>query len=215
MNIGDYASFKRIVGKISSYEKRPEEIIQNLKNDTLSSDEMYQRAIAYLRYGSLEKASKDVSSLLIAEPNNPYFYELAGEIAFADGLLSSAIKYFEEAFNKSGGAPLIALRLGRVFLSADSSEYYFNAREILKIAVDGEPKLPFARREYATALGKTGDLASANLQLAEASYLSNDLPQATKHLERALKIPNLNPKLEKSLKDLKFLIQDSQTLKTK
>ena len=215
MNVVDYASFKRIVGKISSYEKRPEEIIQNLKNDTLSSDEMYQRAIAYLRYGSLEKASKDVSSLLIAEPNNPYFYELAGEIAFADGLLSSAIKYFEEAFNKSGGAPLIALRLGRVFLSADSSEYYFNAREILKIAVDGEPKLPFARREYATALGKTGDLASANLQLAEASYLSNDLPQATKHLERALKIPNLNPKLEKSLKDLKFLIQDSQTLKTK
>ena len=215
MNAADYASFKRIVGKISSYEKRPEEIIQNLKNDTLSIDEMYQRAIAYLRYGSLEKASKDVSSLLIAEPNNPYFYELAGEIAFADRLLPSAIKYFEEAFNKSGGAPLIALRLGRVFLSADSSEYYFNAREILKIAVAGEPKLPFARREYATALGKTGDLASANLQLAEAAYLSNDLRQATNHLERALKIPNLNPELEKSLKDLKFLIQDSQALKTK
>ena len=176
---------------------------------------MYQRAIAYLRYGSLEKASKDASFLLMAEPNNPYFYELAGEIAFANRLLPSAIKYFEEAFNKSGGAPLIALRLGRVFLSTDSSEYYFNAREILEIAVAGEPKLPFARREYASALGKTGDLASANLQLAEAAYLSNDLQQANNHLERALKIPNLNPELEKRLKDLKFLIQDSQALKTK
>ena len=179
-----------------------------LKDYNLSVNQKYQRAIAYLRYGDLEAAKEDIDSILSIEPNNPYFYELAGEIAFAKKELGSALKYFYEAYDKSEGAPLIALRLGRVLLASETFENYIHARNILKIAVSGEPRLPFARREYAIALGRTGDMTRASWQLAEAAYLRNDVQEAAVHIERALAKPDLTPDLKEHLLDLKYLIMN-------
>jgi predicted Zn-dependent protease len=84
----DYADFNRIVAKLSGYRNRPEQTIkslgQTLENNNLSIDERYELAIAYFRYGNSDAAMRNIQSLLLAEPENPYFYELAGEIAFAD-----------------------------------------------------------------------------------------------------------------------------------
>ena len=69
------------------------------------------------------------------------------------------------------------------------------------------------RREYAIALGKTGDIATANWQLAEVAFLNGDLQQANSQLKRALEQPNVSPELKKQLIDLKFLIENAQILK--
>ncbi len=207
----DYEKFNRIISKLSGFQHRPEQTIEDLQNSNLTINKKYQRAIAYFRYGNLTGAMEDIHSLLSAEPNNPYFYELAGEIAFAGKELTSARKYFEEAFEKSEGDPLIALRLGRILLATQILENYFHARDILKIAVAGEPNLPFARREYAIALGKTGDLARASWQLAEAAYLRKNFQEAAGHIERALAKPDLTPELKEHLLDLRFLIRNSKS----
>ena len=213
----DYADFNRIVAKLSGYENRPEQTIQTLgqplENDNLSIDERYERAIAYFRYGNSDAAMRDIQSLLLAAPQNPYFYELGGEIAFADQNLPSAIEYLTAAFDKSKQAPLIGMRLGRALLATGIAENYLLARDILKIAVAGEPDWPFVRREYAIALGKTGDIAKASWQLAEVAYLNGDLQQANSQLKRALAQSNLSPELKKQLIDLKFLIENAQILK--
>ena len=213
----DYADFNRIVAKLSGYENRPEQTIKSLghalENNNLSIDERYELAIAYFRYGNSDAAMRNIQSLLLAEPENPYFYELAGEIAFADQKLPSAIEYLTAAFDKSQQAPLIGMRLGRVLLATGIAENYIRARDILKIAVAGEPDWPFVRREYAIALGKTGDIATASWQLAEVAFLNGDLQQANSQLKRALEQPNLSPELKKQLIDLKFLIENAQILK--
>ena len=221
----DYADFNRIVAKLSGYENPPEQTIETLgetpaqtpgqaiENNNLSIDERYELAIAYFRYGNSDAAMRDIQSLLLAEPENPYFYELGGEIAFADQNLPSAIEYLTAAFDKSQQAPLIGMRLGRALLATGIAENYARARDILKIAVDGEPDWPFVRREYAIALGKTGDIATASWQLAEVAFLNGDLQQANSQLKRALEQPNLSPELKKQLIDLKFLIENAQILK--
>ncbi len=213
----DYADFNRIVAKLSGYENRPEQTIkslgQALENNNLSIDERYELAIAYFRYGNSDAAMRNIQSLLLAEPENPYFYELAGEIAFADQKLPSAIEYLTAAFDKSQQAPLIGMRLGRALLATGIAENYVRARDILKIAVAGEPDWPFVRREYAIALGKTGDIATASWQLAELAFLNGDLQQANIQLKRALEQPNVSPQLKKQLIDLKFLIENAQILK--
>ncbi len=213
----DYADFNRIVAKLSGYENRPEQTIKSLghalENNNLSIDERYELAIAYFRYGNSDAAMRNIQSLLLAEPENPYFYELAGEIAFADQKLPSAIEYLTAAFDKSQQAPLIGMRLGRALLATGIAENYVRARDILKIAVAGEPDWPFVRREYAIALGKTGDIATASWQLAEVAFLNGDLQQANSQLKRALEQPNLSPKLKKQLIDLKFSIENAQILK--
>ncbi len=209
----DYANFSRIVAKLSGYENRPEDTLQALENDNLSIDERYERAIAYFRYGNSDAAIRDTQSLLLAEPENPYFYELGGEIAFADQNLPSAIEFLTAAFDKSEKAPLIGMRLGRALLATGITENYLLARDILKIAVTGEPDWPFVRREYAIALGKTGDIAKASWQLAEVAYLNGDLQQANSQLKRGLAQPNLSSEIKKRLIDLKFLIENSQVLK--
>ena len=214
MPSSEYNKFRRIIGKLSGYQHRPEQTIQKLEDKNLSINKKYQRAIAYLRIGDLEAAKEDVNFLLSKEPDNPYFYELAGEIAFANRKLEKALKYFEEAFEKSGNAPLIALRLGRVLIATEIFENFIHARDVLKIAVEGEPEMPFARREYAIALGKTGDMAKASWQLAEAAYLRDDLPEAKVHIKRALAKPDLNPELKEHLLDLRFLILNSQNSET-
>ena len=213
----DYADFNRIVAKLSGYENRPEQTIESLgqalENNNLSIDERYELAIAYFRYGNSDAAMRNIQSLLLAEPENPYFYELGGEIAFADQNLPSAIEYLTAAFDKSQQAPLIGMRLGRVLLATGIAENYIRARDILKIAVAGEPDWPFVRREYAIALGKTGDIATASWQLAEVAFLNGDLQQANIQLKRALEQPNVSPQLKKQLIDLKFLIENAQILK--
>ena len=213
----DYADFNRIVAKLSGYRNRPEQTIkslgQTLENNNLSIDERYELAIAYFRYGNSDAAMRNIQSLLLDEPENPYFYELGGEIAFADQNLPSAIEYLTAAFDKSQQAPLIGMRLGRVLLATGIAENYIRARDILKIAVAGEPDWPFVRREYAIALGKTGDIATASWQLAEVAFLNGDLQQANSQLKRALEQPNLSPELKKQLIDLKFLIENAQILK--
>ena len=186
---------------------------QALENNNLSIDERYELAIAYFRYGNSDAAMRNIQSLLLDEPENPYFYELGGEIAFADQNLPSAIEYLTAAFDKSQQAPLIGMRLGRVLLATGIAENYIRARDILKIAVAGEPDWPFVRREYAIALGKTGDIATASWQLAEVAFLNGDLQQANSQLKRALEQPNLSPELKKQLIDLKFLIENAQILK--
>ena len=199
----DYADFNRIVAKLSGYENRPEQTIELLgeslgespaqtpaqaqENNNLSIDEHYELAIAYFRYGNSDAAMKNIQSLLLAEPENPYFYELGGEIAFADQNLPSAIEYLTAAFDKS--------------------------QHVLKIGVADEPDWPCVRREYAIALGKTGDIATASWQLAEVAFLNGDLQQANSQLKRALEQPNLSPELKKQLIDLKFLIENAQILK--
>ncbi len=213
----DYADFNRIVAKLSGYENRPEQTIKSLghalENNNLSIDERYELAIAYFRYGNSDAAMRNIQSLLLAEPENPYFYELAGEIAFADQKLPSAIEYLTAAFDKSQQAPLIGMRLGRALLATGIAENYVRARDVLKIAVAGEPDWPFVRREYAIALGKTGDIATASWQLAEVAFLNGDLQQANIQLKRALEQPNVSPQLKKQLIDLKFLIENAQILK--
>jgi len=213
----NYADFNRIVAKLSGYENRPEQTIKSLghalENNNLSIDERYELAIAYFRYGNSDAAMRNIQSLLLAEPENPYFYELAGEIAFADQKLPSAIEYLTAAFDKSQQAPLIGMRLGRALLATGIAENYVRARDILKIAVAGEPDWPFVRREYAIALGKTGDIATASWQLAELAFLNGDLQQANIQLKRALEQPNVSPQLKKQLIDLKFLIENAQILK--
>ena len=221
----DYADFNRIVAKLSGYENPPEQTIETLgetpaqtpgqaqENNNLSIDERYELAIAYFRYGNSDAAMRDIQSLLLAEPENPYFYELGGEIAFADQNLPSAIEYLTAASDKSQQAPLIGMRLGRALLATGLTENYARARDILKIAVDGEPDWPFVRREYAIALGKTGDIAKASWQLAEAEFLNGDLQQANSQLKRALEQSNVSPELKKQLIDLKFLIENAQILK--
>ncbi|MEK9597383.1 MAG: M48 family metalloprotease [Alphaproteobacteria bacterium] len=213
----DYADFNRIVAKLSGYENRPEQTIESLgqalENNNLSIDERYELAIAYFRYGNSDAAMRNIQSLILAEPENPYFYELAGEIAFADQKLPSAIEYLTAAFDKSQQAPLIGIRLGRALLATGIAENYVRARDVLKIAVAGEPDWPFVRREYAIALGKTGDIATASWQLAEVAFLNGDLQQANIQLKRALKQPNVSPQLKKQLIDLKFLIENAQILK--
>ena len=215
----DYADFNRIVAKLSGYENRPEQTIESLgqalENNNLSIDERYELAIAYFRYGNSDAAMRNIQSLLLAEPENPYFYELGGEIAFAAQNLPSAIEYLTAAFDKSQQAPLIGMRLGRVLLATGIAENYIRARDILKIAVAGEPDWPFVRREYAIALGKTGDIATASWQLAEVAFLNGDLQQANSQLKRALEQPNLSPELKKQLIDLKFLIENAQILKAR
>ena len=215
----DYADFNRIVAKLSGYENRPEQTIESLgqalEKNNLPIDERYELAIAYFRYGNSDAAMRNIQSLLLAEPENPYFYELGGEIAFADQNLPSAIEYLTAAFDKSQQAPLIGMRLGRVLLATGIAEDYIRARDILKIAVAGEPDWPFVRREYAIALGKTGDIATASWQLAEVAFLNGDLQQANSQLKRALEQPNLSPELKKQLIDLKFLIENAQILKAR
>ena len=213
----DYADFNRIVAKLSGYENRPEQTIESLgqalENNNLSIDERYELAIAYFRYGNSDAAMRNIQSLLLAEPENPYFYELGGEIAFADQNLPSAIEYLTAAFDKSQQAPLIGMRLGRALLATGIAANYVRARDILKIAVAGEPDWPFVRREYAIALGKTGDIATASWQLAEVAFLNGDLQQANSQLKRALEQPNISLELKKQLIDLKFLIENAQILK--
>ncbi|MBV8697683.1 MAG: M48 family metalloprotease, partial [Bradyrhizobium sp.] len=74
-----------IRAKISAFMERPDTVYRRypLSNDSLPA--RYARAIATYLHGDLHSALSQIDSLLQAQPNNPYFYELRGQALLEGG----------------------------------------------------------------------------------------------------------------------------------
>jgi len=189
-----WAQFNRLRAKLIGFQQ-PALALQMYPASATGIAERYGRAIALYRVGQLNQATGMMTQLINAEPSNPYFQELMGQILFENGRIQESRPYYERADRLLPGEPLIQVMLARVLIETGGEANLQAAVDSLQSAVQRPGgRSPFAFRLLATAYGRLNNMGMVALSLAEEALALGDAPMANQQIARALQtLPNGTP----------------------
>jgi len=171
--------------KISGFLERPETVYHRYPLSDTSMPARYAHAISTYLHGDLNNALNQIDSLIHAQPNNPYFYELRGQALLEGGKPADAIAPLRKAVALSNNAPLIEILLGQALVGTENKAYTEEAITILRNAMARETEQPLGYTQLAMAYARKGDLAEADLASAQAAFLRGDNKTAKDLASRA------------------------------
>jgi predicted Zn-dependent protease len=145
----------------------------------------YARAIAYYQAKEPEKALKRVDALLAEQPNNPYLWELKGQIMFEFGQVEGAEAPQRRSVELKPNAPLLRINLGQTLIALGSRPKIEEGIAELKKALTQEEDNAAAWRVLAEAYDKHGDEGLARLATAEYDYNVGNMKLAREFAIRA------------------------------
>jgi predicted Zn-dependent protease len=151
--------------------------------DTLEA--RYAWAIAAYREADLEQALPMVDTLIAELPEDPYFYELRGQMLFENRRAEEALPAYQEAVRLKPDSGLLRMALAQVQLELNRRDLAEDAVAHLNEAIRSEPHSGFAWRLLAIAHGRTGDRGNLALALAEQAMLQGKPKEALGQAERA------------------------------
>jgi predicted Zn-dependent protease len=151
----------------------------------ISQPARYARAVAYYRVSDLPNARAELNALLAADPNNPYFQELMGQILFENARAAESVPYHRRSLALAPGRALLEINLARALVAAQGREGADEAMRLLEAAVGREPDNAFAWRELASTYDLLGQEGLARYASAEQSYAIGDYQLALSFAERA------------------------------
>ena len=143
----------------------------------------YARAIAYYRETETDRALDAIGDLLRDYPNNPYLWELKGQVLFEAGRVKEAEPAHQRSVDLKPDAPLLRVNLAQAIVGEDDPKKMDAAILQLRQAIrldrdDLDGGDSFAYRLLAQAYDAKGDDGMARLATAEERYSVGDLVQA-------------------------------------
>jgi predicted Zn-dependent protease len=171
--------------KLSGFLERPDTISRRYPASDHSLPARYARAISTYRHADLRQAIAQMDSLIQAQPNNPYFYELKGQALLEGGHASEAVAPLRQAVQLSHNNALIEILLAQALNATGNSKLSEEAVAMLRSAIMREPEAPDAYSQLAVAYGRKGDLANADLASAQAAFSRGDIKTARQLAARA------------------------------
>lgn len=187
------ARFQRVKAKLYGFVN-PKQAVTKYPESDQSIPAHYARAYAYHVGAYPQKALEEAEALLRAEPENPYFLELKGQILLESGRPAEAIAPLRLATLKTGESPLIAAMLGHALIASEKPANFSEAKQVLKAAVSRDNRNPFAWYQLGIVYDREGDPARAALASAERNHLEGKPKLALASAEMAMRgIPQSTP----------------------
>ena len=179
--------FDRMQAKLIGY-LQPQQALRRYSATATDIPSRYGRALALFRTGSLDEALAIMTDLIAAEPNNPFFAELTGQMLLENGRIDEARSYYERAAAALPNEPLILVALAQTKIATERPEDLASAVADLEWAVE-QPggSTPFTWRLLAIAYGRSGDLGRSALALAEEALAAGNEEEARQQAARALR----------------------------
>ncbi len=178
-------------GKIYGFLDQPTVTLRRMRNDN-SAPARYARSIAMFRQGRRGEAIALIDELIADMPNNPWLYELKGQVYYETGMAAEGIAPYEKSVQLQPNEPLLLIGLatcqlgvGQAGLTSDveiNRQAVANLRQALRL----DPSNATAYFQMAKGYGQLGETALAQWALAEY-YAALRNPEAKTHAKRALK----------------------------
>jgi len=166
--------FKRIKAKLMGYVDPYARTLQAYPETDNTIYAHYARAYAWHQAGYPDKADAETRALIAAEPHDPYFLEIRGQILLEAGNPRASLAPLREATERSGDSPLIATTFGHALIATEDNANLPEAIRILRQAVARDDENPFAWYQLGTAYEASGDQARAMLSRAESASINGD-----------------------------------------
>ncbi|TPG39589.1 peptidase M48 [Sphingomonas koreensis] len=179
-------SFLRVKAKLKGYVDDPQRTLVAYPMTDQSIYAHYARAYAFHKGGYPDKARAETAALVKAEPHDPYFLELQGQVLLEGGDPKAAIAPLREATQLTNYQPLIATTFGHALIATDDKTHYPEALAVLKQAVVRDDENPFGWYQLGTVYERTGDEPRAALATAESASLEGDDDLAALSANRAM-----------------------------
>ncbi|SEA46073.1 M48 family metalloprotease [Rubrimonas cliftonensis] len=176
---------ERMRAKLDGFLERPERVLSRLElaDEPDSEMNLYRRAIALHRMADVDAALATLGRLLDRRPDDPFYWELRGQVLLESGRAPEAVTAYRRAVALAPAEPLIAGALGRSLLATGAED---EALVLLKRAVRDDPGEPGLLRDLARAYAHAGDDGMAALTTAERVALGGDLDSAARLARRAM-----------------------------
>ena len=187
-------NYEVLRAKLIGYLDNDKNIITKYPYNDKSDAAIYARAIGNMRGGNLAAAKTGTQTLIKRHPNNPYFYELLGDIEYQYGAYDDSIKAYEQSLKLSRNAPQIETALALVLSERNSQNDKERATELCKRVILKEPS-PLAY----WILARVSDGGASDWAMAEFYKMNGDEKNAKKYAKSAQKkSPKDSPEYIKS-----------------
>jgi predicted Zn-dependent protease len=145
----------------------------------------YARSIAYYQLREPEKALKIIDLMLADQPENPYLWELRGQVLFEYGRAAEAEAPQRKSVALKPEAPLLRINLAQTLIALPERAKIDEGVVELKKALTQENDNAVAWRMLADAYDKQGEDGLARLATAEYNFHIGDQRQALVFAMRA------------------------------
>jgi predicted Zn-dependent protease len=187
-------------GKVDSPEAIAEHAVMKAKLDAFLNPQIaiakysekatdypsrYARAIAYYQLKEPDRAIKLIDVLLSEQPQNPYLWELKGQILFEFGRTQEAEAPQRKSVALKPEAPLLRINLGQTLIALDDKAKVNEGVTELRKSLTQEEDNAVAWRLLAEAYDKLGKDGLARLATAEYNFNVGDKRQARVFAMRA------------------------------
>lgn len=174
-----------MLAKIHAFMDAPTTTLRAYPESDTGFPARYARAIAWYRDGQTERAVTAVDALLTEQPDNPYLWELRGQILFEEGRPGDAIESHQKAVTLKPDAPLLRINLAHALIETNDPANLDRAVDELKRAVAREDDNTLAWRLLSQAYASQGKEGEARLASAEGYFAAGNTEQATQFALRA------------------------------
>jgi predicted Zn-dependent protease len=186
--------FQLVKAKLTGYVEDPQRTLIRFPESNKSMPARYARAYALHKSAHPEKALAETESLLRDRPNDPYFYELKGQILLESGRPEEALASLRQATRLAPEQPLISALFGHALIATEKPENFEEAKTVLRAAIGRDNTNPFAWYQLGIVYDREGDAGRAALATAERYNLEGQSRLALANAEHALRsIPTGSP----------------------
>ena len=177
--------FVRAKAKLYGYLAEPKRTLAAFPPSDTSVPARYARAYAYHKDARIDMAIAEADALLVAEPENPWFLELKGQILLESGRPKDSLVPLRRATELTRAHPLIAGLLGHALIATEDKANFAEAEEVLRASVQKDRYNPFAWYQLGVVYEARGDIPRARLASAEQQVMNRLYPQALANAQAA------------------------------
>jgi predicted Zn-dependent protease len=177
--------FLRVRAKLYGYLAEPRRTLAFFPLSDTSIPARYARAYAYHKDARVELALAEADALIAAEPENPWFLELKGQVLLESGRPLEALVPLRRATELTRAHPLIAGMLGHALIATENPANFTEAEQVLRAAVSRDRYNPFAWYQLGVVYAERGDIPRARLASAEQQVMNRRYPEALRNAQAA------------------------------
>lgn len=174
-----------ILAKVHAFMDAPTQTLRSYLESDTSFPARYARAIAWYRDGQTQRALDATDALIAGDVDNPYLWELKGQILFEEGRPREAIDAHRESIRLKPDAPLLRINLAHALIETNDPANLEEAVDQLKRATAREGDNTLAWRLLGQAYASQGKEGEARLASAEYYFAAGAEEQSTQFALRA------------------------------
>jgi len=175
--------FARVKGKLSAFTRPPTWTLRRAPSEAHDDIRLMRQAAAHHQNRDLKRARAAIDAAIKTRPDDPYYYELMGQILLEHRRLDASVAAYARAVELHANNPLILAGYGRALLLDNQTK---KALQVLEKARARDYRNGRLMRDLGVAYAKTGQNGMASTATAERYALQGRLEAAGIHARRTV-----------------------------